>query len=70
MDWRMPQLDRLQATTRICQRQPYVQVMMFSSAEGASQGDRARQAGASTFVAKGAPPEQLCADVLAAWRSS
>lgn len=69
MDWRMPQLDGLQATARIRQQLPQFQVVMFSSAEGAGQGDRARQAGASTFVAKGAPPEQLCAAVRAAWRS-
>jgi CheY-like chemotaxis protein len=68
MDWRMPQLDGLQATTRIRQQLPQVQVVMFSSAVGAGQGDRARQAGASTFVAKGAPPEQLCAAVRAALR--
>jgi CheY-like chemotaxis protein len=68
MDWRMPQLDGLQATSRIRQQLPQVQVVMFSSAVGAGQGDQARQAGASTFVAKGAPPEQLCAAVRAAWR--
>jgi CheY-like chemotaxis protein len=70
MDWRMPQLDGLQATARIRQQLPHVRVVMFSSAEGAGQGDRARQAGASTLVAKGAPPEQLCAAVRAAWRSA
>ena len=39
---------------------------MFSSAEGVGGGILARQAGASAFVAKGSPPEQLCAAVLAA----
>jgi CheY-like chemotaxis protein len=68
MDWRMPHLDGLQATARIRQQLPTVQVVMFSSAEGASSGILAQQAGASAFVAKGAPPEQLCAAVLAAWR--
>ena len=67
MDWRMPHLDGIQATARIRQRLPQVQVVMFSSAEGAGSGDLARQVGASAFVAKGAPPEQLCAAVLAAW---
>jgi CheY-like chemotaxis protein len=67
MDWRMPELDGIQATTRIRHQLPRVQVVMFSSAEGAGSGDLARRAGASAFVAKGAPPEQLCAAVLAAW---
>jgi CheY-like chemotaxis protein len=67
MDWRMPHLDGIQATARIRQRLPQVQVVMFSSAVGAGSGDLARQVGASAFVAKGAPPEQLCAAVLAAW---
>jgi CheY-like chemotaxis protein len=68
MDWRMPRLDGIAATARIRQRLPQVQVVMFSSAVGAGQGDLARQVGASAFVAKGAPPEQLCAAVLAAWQ--
>lgn len=67
MDWRMPELDGIQATARIRQQLPEVQVVMFSSAEGAGSGDLARRAGASAFVAKGARPEQLCAAVLAAW---
>jgi CheY-like chemotaxis protein len=68
MDWRMPQLDGLAATARIRQQLPEVQVVMFSSAEGVGGGILARQAGASAFVAKGSPPEQLCAAVLAAWQ--
>ena len=68
MDWRMPRLDGVQATARIRQRLPEVQVVMFSSAEGVGGGILARQAGASAFVAKGSPPEQLCAAVLAAWQ--
>jgi CheY-like chemotaxis protein len=66
MDWRMPQLDGIQATARIRHQLPRVQVVVFSSAVGAGSGDLARQAGASAFVAKGAPPEALCAAVLAA----
>jgi DNA-binding NarL/FixJ family response regulator len=69
MDWRMPRLNRIEATARIRQQLPEVQVVMFSSAGGVGGGVLARQAGASAFVAKGAPPEQVCAAVLAAWRS-
>jgi CheY-like chemotaxis protein len=68
MDWRMPQLDGVAATARIRQQLPQVQVVMFSSVEGVGGGVLARRAGASAFVAKGAPPEQVCAAVLAAWR--
>ena len=39
MDWRMPHLDGIQATARIRQRLPQVEVVMFSSAEGAGSGD-------------------------------
>ena len=67
MDWRMPQLDGVQATARIRSHLPEVQVVVFSSAEGAGMGVIARQAGASAFVAKGASAEQVCAAVLAAW---
>jgi DNA-binding NarL/FixJ family response regulator len=66
MDWRMPQLDGVQATARIRSQLPMVQVVVFSSAEGAGMGVIARQAGASAFVAKGASAEQVCAAVLAA----
>jgi two-component system NarL family response regulator len=67
MDWRMPRLDGVQATARIRGLLPEVQVVVFSSAEGAGMGVIARQAGASAFVAKGASAEQICAAVLAAW---
>jgi DNA-binding NarL/FixJ family response regulator len=68
MDWRMPRLDGVQTTARIRSQLPEVQVVVFSSAEGAGMGVIARQAGASAFVAKGASAEQICAAVLAAWR--
>jgi DNA-binding NarL/FixJ family response regulator len=68
MDWRMPRLNGVQATARIRSQLPEIQVVVFSSAEGAGMGVIARQAGASAFVAKGASPEQICAAVLAAWR--
>ena len=67
MDWRMPRLNGVQATARIRSQLPEVQVVVFSSAEGAGMGVIARQAGASAFVAKGASAEQVCAAVLAAW---
>jgi two-component system, chemotaxis family, chemotaxis protein CheY len=37
VDWRMPHLDGIQATARIRQRLPQVQVVMFSSAVGPDQ---------------------------------
>jgi DNA-binding NarL/FixJ family response regulator len=68
MDWRMPRLNGVQATARIRSHVPEVQVVVFSSAEGAGMGVIARQAGATAFVAKGASAEQVCAAVLAACR--
>ena len=68
MDWRMPRLNGVQATARIRSQLPEIQVVVFSSAEGAGMGVIARQAGASAFVAKGASAVQICAAVLAAWR--
>jgi CheY-like chemotaxis protein len=50
MDWRMPRLDGVQATARSRSQLPEIQVVVFSSAEGAGMGVIARQAGASTFV--------------------
>jgi DNA-binding NarL/FixJ family response regulator len=67
-DRRMPLLNGVQATARIRSQLPEVQVVVFSSAEGAGMGVIARQAGASAFVAKGASAVQICAAVLAAWR--
>jgi CheY-like chemotaxis protein len=67
MDLRMPRLDGLAATAQIRSRLPDIQVVMFSSAEGAGMGSAARQAGASAFVAKGASSQQVCAAVMAAW---
>lgn len=68
MDWRMPRLNGLQATARIRQRLPEIQVVMFSHIESEQAEVIARHAGASAFVPKGTPPEQVCAAVLAAAR--
>jgi DNA-binding NarL/FixJ family response regulator len=68
MDWRMPRLEGVEATARIRSQLPEVQVVMFSSLEGAGIGAVARQAGAAAFVSNGASPKQLCAAVLIAWR--
>ena len=43
MDWRMPRLDGVQATARIRSQLPEVQVVVFSSAEGAGMGVVARR---------------------------
>lgn len=68
MDWRMPLLNGVQATARIRRQLPEVQVVMFSFADNTGEGI-ARQAGACAFVPKGAPAEQVCAAVLAAYRT-
>jgi len=49
MDWRMPRLDGVQAIARIRQQLPEVQVVMFTSLEGAGIGAAAREAGASAL---------------------
>jgi CheY-like chemotaxis protein len=68
MDWRMPQLDGLQATARLHRLLPQVRVVLFSVVEGKQAETLALQAGAVAFVDKGAAPEQLCAAVWTAWR--
>jgi CheY-like chemotaxis protein len=52
MDWRMPRLNGVQATARIRHQLPEIQVVVFSSADGAGQ------AGASAFVARAPPPSR------------
>lgn len=69
MDWRMPQLDGLQATARLRQLLPQVRVVMFSVVEWEQAETVAREAGAAAFVHKGIAPEQVCAAVWAAWQS-
>jgi CheY-like chemotaxis protein len=56
MDWRMPRLDGVQATARIRQQLPEVQVVMFTSLEGAGIGAAAREAGGERLMAKGGSP--------------
>ena len=58
MDWRMPRLDGVQATARIRSQLPEVQVVVFSSAEGAGMGVIARQAGASALSPRAHRPSR------------
>ena len=68
IDWRMPRLSGVQATVRIRQQLPQIQVVMFSHIEGEQAEAAARYAGACAFVPKGAVAELICAAVWAAWR--
>jgi CheY-like chemotaxis protein len=68
IDWRMPRLSGVQATLRIRQQFPQIQVVMFSHIEGEQAEAAARAAGACAFVPKGAATELVCAAVWAAWR--
>jgi DNA-binding NarL/FixJ family response regulator len=65
MDWRMPNLDGIQATSRIRQRLPQVQVVMLTHAE-CHGAELARQAGAAAFLPKSAAVELICATVRTA----
>jgi DNA-binding NarL/FixJ family response regulator len=56
MDMRMPHLNGVGATMRICRTLPSVRVVMFTTFENPWYEDAARAAGASAFLPKGCPP--------------
>jgi CheY-like chemotaxis protein len=70
MDLRMPGLDGLQATKRITSANPHVQVVVYSAFDSDGTQQAARQAGATAFVVKGGPPNQVQDTVLAAWQAA
>jgi DNA-binding NarL/FixJ family response regulator len=63
MDIRMPELDGLEATRRIVAADPAARVLMLTTFDLDEYVYEALQAGASGFVLKDDPPEQLIAAV-------
>jgi len=63
MDIRMPQLDGLQATRRILARDAVARVLILTTFSNDDYVYQALRAGASGFVLKDDPPEQLVAAV-------
>jgi DNA-binding NarL/FixJ family response regulator len=63
MDIRMPLLDGIAATQRLLQRVPQTRVVMLTTFDLDEYVVEAFRAGASGFVLKTAPPEQLVAAV-------
>jgi len=63
MDIRMPELDGLEATRRILAAEPSSRILILTTFDLDEYVYRALQAGASGFVLKDDPPEQLIAAV-------
>lgn len=59
MDLRMPLLDGLEATTRICQEFPNSRIIILMDRAVNEDVRRALKAGAQSFLLKDAPPEAL-----------
>jgi CheY-like chemotaxis protein len=52
MDWRMPDMDGVQATREILAREPATRVIAFSSADDTAVAEAFTQAGAVAYVTK------------------
>jgi DNA-binding NarL/FixJ family response regulator len=63
MDVRMPDLDGIEATRRLTEREGAPRVVMLTTFDTAEVVYDAMQAGASGFLVKDLPPEQLVAGV-------
>jgi DNA-binding NarL/FixJ family response regulator len=63
MDVRMPDLDGIEATRRLTEREGAPRVVMLTTFDTAEVVYEAMQAGASGFLVKDLPPEQLVAGV-------
>ncbi len=66
MDLRMPELDGVAATTEIRRRQPMVQVLVLTTFDSDADILRAIEAGASGYLLKDAPREDLFRAIHAA----
>jgi CheY-like chemotaxis protein len=69
MDLRMPASDGFQATARIVQRFPDVQVVVLSAYEAEESAEAVRAAGAFAFLPKHCDADEIRDTVLAAWRA-
>ena len=65
MDIRMPELDGIAATARITERHPAVRVLVLTTYDLDEYVYDALQAGASGFLLKDTPPEQLAGGIRA-----
>lgn len=68
MDWRMPGVDGVAATTRIKQQLPATQVLVLTTYDSDADITRAIGAGATGYLLKDAPREELFRAVHAAAR--
>ena len=63
MDLRMPVLDGVAATRRICAAGPLPRVLVLTTFDTDEEAFAALQAGASGFLLKSVPPEELLTDI-------
>ncbi|BCJ50087.1 DNA-binding response regulator [Actinoplanes sp. NBRC 14428] len=63
MDLRMPVLDGVEATRRICAAGPAPRVLVLTTFDTDEEAFAALQAGASGFLLKSVPPEELLAAI-------
>jgi DNA-binding NarL/FixJ family response regulator len=68
MDLRMPGIDGDEATARILQAQPHVRVLILTTYESDDSILTAIEAGASGYLLKAAPPDEILAGVRAVAR--
>jgi NarL family two-component system response regulator LiaR len=70
MDLLMPEMDGIAATRAIRQRYPNVQIVALTSFSDQDLVHRALQAGASGYVLKNAPIDELANAIRAAYKNS